>query len=130
MLRRFLFAGTLSLASAVALAVTHESGDVVDFNALDADGDSQITRTEYDSYVRDSDRYTDWDINADGLLDENEYDAIGWDSEFDTLDADNDSLLDVIEFYDGVFNELDEDENLHIDGDEWDDAGDTGLFDV
>lgn len=53
-----------------------------------------------------------------------------YDYDFGDWDLNDDKNLDEDEFNDGWFNAFDDNENGHWDGDEWDDAGDAGLFDI
>lgn len=113
----------LSLASTMALAAGSST-------VQDANSDGNITKDEFFGSMSDVGTYSDWDLDSDGLLNEDEFNEIGWDYEFDTWDGDYNNYLDAGEVYDGYYDTYDEDENGHWDDGEWDDAGDGGLFDV
>lgn len=101
------------------------------FDRVDTDGDGSITKDEYYGMVSDAGIYPDHDRDDDGFVDEDEFNENGLNdhADFDTWDLDNDRFLTSGEFYDGAFANYDVDENGHWDGDEWDDAGEAGLFD-
>lgn len=113
----------LSLASTMALAASGSS-------VQDANSDGNISKDEFFGSMSDVGVYSDWDSDNDGLLTEDEFNELDWDYDFATWDADSNTYLDAGEFYDGYYNSYDEDENGHWDENEWDDAGDGGLFDV
>jgi hypothetical protein len=101
----------------------------------DLDGDGSITQAEFDAYVTENGLYADFDVNDDDFIDEDEFGAIDFDfgddaKAYGDWDMDADSRLSNVEFRSGLFKSFDDDENGHWDGDEWDDAGDAGLFDV
>ncbi|GAB3032899.1 hypothetical protein [Bowmanella dokdonensis] len=120
---RFPLLMVLPLVSSMALAGTT-------FNQADMNDDGKVTRTEFRSTVGDADFAADWDDDDDGRIDTMEYEAIGLEDEFDEWDRDTNDYLSDNELYDGVYSSYDEDENGHWDGDEWDDAGDDGWFDI
>lgn len=99
-------------------------------NAYDLNRDGIYSGDEFTSYVDKAGIFTNRDLNKDGLLDEKEYNELGLDEDFQTWDRDKDSYLSASEFNDGTFKAFDDNEDGHWDGDEWDDAGDAGLFDV
>jgi hypothetical protein len=74
--------------------------------------------------------FEDRDENNDDRIDENEFAALDLGEDFDAWDANDNSYLDRNEYYEGSFEYFDEDENGHWDGDERDDAGDRGFWDV
>lgn len=111
------FAGTLALAQS-------------DFEAMDTDDDGSISKDEFYGYVGDAGIYGDWDLDDNGLIDENEFGEFGLDEEYDVWDTDRSGWLDSGELYDGIYGYYDEDESGHWDGNEWDDAGDAGFWDV
>ena len=115
--------GTGALALA-ALAQTSQ------FDDIDHDHDNRITLDEWHGGTADRGIFSDRDGNDDLRLDENEFDALGFDDDFDEWDTNGDDYLNDNEYYDGAFNYFDEDEDGHWDGDEWDDAGDRGFWDV
>ncbi len=116
-----LLGSLLILGSGVAMA------DGLDF---DADANGTVDRGEYYIGAGATGQYNTWDMNDDGLLDENEYGRIDADWRFDDLDADDNDFLDAGEWYDATFDAFDDNEDGHWDGDEWDDAGDAGFWDV
>ena len=117
---------SVMFAAGAALAdQTFESFDTADTN-----GDGEISKDEFYGLVSDAGIYADWDADSDGFIEEEEFNEIGLDDDFDTWDADENSYLDTNEFYEGYFTAFDEDENGHWNNYEWDDAGDGGLFDV
>ncbi len=99
------------------------------FENTDANSDDMITSDEYHRSADEMGVFSDWDMNDDGLLGENEWND-DFDYDYDNWDEDNDGYLDSNEFYTGTYEYYDEDEDGHWDGDDWDDAGDDGLFDV
>ena len=121
-----IFATSILFAGGIASAdQTFES-----FDTADTDDNGSISKDEFYGLVSDAGIYSDWDYDADGFIEEDEYNEIGLDENFGAWDVNDDSYLDTDEFYDGYFTAFDEDENGHWDSLEWDDAGDAGLFDV
>ncbi len=98
------------------------------FDTVDADNNGQLSKSELRSHMDSN--YSNWDQDENGKLDESEFGEIGIHDDFNSWDADHDNYLDNGEIGDGVFSRFDDDENGHWDGDEWDDAGDAGLWDV
>ena len=124
-IRAFL-ATSIILAGGAALAdKSFESFDTADTN-----NDGEISKDEFYGLVSDAGIYADWDADSDGFIEEEEFNELGLDDDFDSWDADENSYLDTNEFYDGYFTAFDEDEDGHWNNYEWDDAGDGGLFDV
>ncbi len=82
-----------------------------------------------------ADKFADWDINANGRIEANEFgtrfDKVG---AFGRWDADRDGRLTESEFRNGVFATYDRDRNKVIEepeyGDLGDDLGDGGFWDV
>lgn len=102
------------------------------FESVDADGNGEISKDEFYGTVRDIGIYPAYDANSDNRLDETELVVITFDDDFvDEFewDADQDGFVNEDEFFDGVFTGFDKDESGHWDGDEWDDAGEAGLWD-
>lgn len=121
-----IFATSILFAGGIASAdQTFES-----FDTADTDDNGSISKDEFYGLVSDAGIYSDWDYDADGFIEEDEYNEIGLDEDFGAWDVNDDTYLDTDEFYDGYFTAFDEDENGHWDSLEWDDAGDAGLFDV
>lgn len=123
---------TVALAASPASAQDRTNMSTTTMNSMDADGNQEIGEDEYYTYWDDAGVFSRWDTDGDGFIDEDEYDVFEFtnDPGYSTLDIDSNGYLDSGEFYDGVWTMHDEDENGHWDGDEWDDAGDSGLFDV
>lgn len=124
MYKSVLIALALTLSSSAAFAANN------DFNDYDTNGDSNLTADEFYGSVADWGTYSDWDANGDGLVDENEWNDLGWDYSYNYWDADSDGYLDSGEFYDGVYDTYDANEDGHWNNGEWDDAGEAGLFDM
>lgn len=122
MRKELLLGITLALSSTVAFAAS--------FNDYDSNGDGKLTTDEFYGSVSDMGKYSDWDTSGDGLIDENEWNTLGWDYDYDTWDANSDGWLNSGEFYDGIYGTYDENEDGHWNNNEWDDAGDAGMFDV
>ena len=121
-----IFATSVLLTGAIASAdETFES-----FETADTDGNGSISKDEFYGLVSDAGIYSDWDYDADGFIEEDEFNEIGLDEDFGVWDVNDDTYLDTDEFYDGYFTTFDEDEDGHWNDLEWDDAGDAGLFDV
>ena len=99
------------------------------FESQDTDGDGSISKDEYYGVVGDAGVYADLDYDSDGFIDENEFEGIGLDDDYETWDLDNDDYVDSTEFYEGYFGYYDEDEDGHWNNGEWDDAGEAGIFD-
>lgn len=102
------------------------------FESVDQDGNGQISKDEFYGTVRDLGIYPNYDRNQDKRLDEAELAVITFDDDFHDgfeWDADGDGFVNEDEFYEGAFTGFDEDESGHWDGDEWDDAGEAGLWD-
>lgn len=97
---------------------------------LDTDRDTKISRQEFDRYFGTSPGVQRLDANRNGMIDEDELEASQWDVDFDELDSDHDGKLPRSEFQDELFTRLDKNHNQRLDEDEWDDARDTGFFDM
>jgi hypothetical protein len=124
-----LFAIGLLGTGALALG-TAAFGQARQFDDFDKNGDNRITLDEWHGGSADRGIFADRDRNDDRRLDANEFDALGFDDDFDEWDANDDDYLDDDEYYQGAFDYFDDDENGHWDGDEWDDADDRGFWDV
>ena len=103
------------------------------FSELDANADERVTREEFQAYAREHGAFERWDADRNGSFGQDEFDAIGFDQEvgeFDTWDEDSNGSLGSDEFFGSFFGAFDDNEDGHWDGDEWDDAGDSGLWDI
>lgn len=114
----------------LALIFAGSAAFAADFTYQDTNDNGKISKDEFYGTVSDAGIYSDWDLDNDGFLVENELNEVGFDYDYDTWDADSNGYLDAAELYDGYYNVYDADENGHWDGNEWDDAGDAGFFDV
>lgn len=82
-----------------------------------------------------ADWHTEWDGDADGALNEEEFNTgFGEGGVYDSWDGDADGMLSEDEFNAGVYGGYDDDESGVIEepelGDVGDDIGDGGLFDI
>lgn len=118
------------LATSLAFLLAGGLAFGADIGEYDIDSSGDISRSEYDSYIREGGAYGNWDLNDDGYIEETEYDELNFDDDFADWDLDDNDLLDSGEFSEGVFGYFDDDESGHWDGDEWDDAGEAGIFDM
>ncbi len=101
------------------------------FDNTDTNRDGKITKDEFHNSVSDSGKYWNYDTNKDGSLDEDEFRETNLNEAwYNDWDVNNDNLLDENEFSDGLFTSFDDNEDGHWDGNEWDDAGDEGLWDI
>lgn len=107
------------------------------FSDLDGNGNDLIENEEYNQGLFDSDYYSSWDSNEDGVLTEDEWgagtetwDDYSGDVGFSDWDSNYDNELTEDEFNKGFWNTLDDDDNNTIDQDEWDvfDSEEDGLF--
>lgn len=119
----------IALAAAIAFSGSAMAATTLDFDTVDANGDGNLTLDEFYGSASDAGLYSDWDLDNDGLIEENEFDEFGADWDYDTWDASGDGYLDSGEFYDGYYATFDANEDGHWDGLEWDDAGESGIFD-
>ena len=83
----------------LALAIGTTPAFAASFSELDSNGNQELSRDEFYGGVADIGTYSDWDANSDGLLDENEFNEIGGDWDYDTWDADANAYVDPGEFY-------------------------------
>lgn len=118
------------LAFAVAFTLTAGPALAQSFADYDDNGDKQLSKDEFYGSIADAGTYSDWDTSGDGLIDEEEFSELGYDWDYDAWDVNTDGYVDSGEFYDGYYANYDADEDGHWDGDEWDDAGEAGLFDL
>ncbi|MDW5377686.1 hypothetical protein R6258_12210 [Halomonas sp. HP20-15] len=114
----------------IALALGSTGAFAASFESQDANGDGKLSKDEFYSSVSDIGTYSDWDLNDDGLIDDNEFGKLNNDWTYGEWDANGDNYVDSGEFYDGIFTNFDADENGNWDDGEWDDAGNAGLFDI
>mgnify|MGYP000088422713 CR=1 FL=1 len=121
-----------TLALGVLFALGSGAAAATTFATADTNGNGKISKDEYYGYVGDVGIYGDWDLNDDGLLDEDEWTDVdySYDYDYDTWDLNDDGYLDDDEVYVGTFDTFDVDDDTYLDNDEWDDAGDEGWFDV
>ncbi|MEX0903145.1 MAG: hypothetical protein WDZ76_10515 [Pseudohongiellaceae bacterium] len=101
-------------------------------NALqDTDGnrDGVVTKDEFHGFVSRAGAYGGWDANSDGLIDPDEYRAIGAGQELAYWDADNNNFLDPYEVYNGMFLYFDTNQDGRWDVNEWNAFQSEGLFD-
>jgi hypothetical protein len=117
-----ILAAGFAMASSLAVAA--------DFGKFDANADGILDTNEYYGYVSDAGMYSGWNADNNGLIEENEFGKMGVDNKFSDWDEDTNGCLDTTEVYDGLYSSYDENENGHWDNGEWDDAGDSGLFDL
>jgi hypothetical protein len=104
-----------------------------DFSFRDDNNDGIVTRDEFNRRVGDVGVFGKWDADRSGMIDEREFNEIGFDEgfgDFDTWDVDDNRYLNETELNDGIYKGFDENENGHWDGNEWDDAGDAGFWDI
>lgn len=119
----------IALASAIAFSGSATAAVMLDFDTVDVNGDGNLTLDEFYGSASDAGLYSDWDLDSDGLIDEDEFDELGLDWDYDTWDASGDGYLDSSEFYDGYYGVYDANGDGYWDNDEWDDAGEAGIFD-
>lgn len=121
MKRYFLIALTatmLAFASGSAFADNGMSNDGSNgssnndtFSTMDADGDGQVSASEFHNFYDDADVFDLWDANSDGWIDDDE-------------------------FGDGLYGYYDDDDDGYISDAEWengimvDDYGDNGFWDI
>ncbi len=102
----------------------------ISFESTDTNHDGNITKDEFHGAAINDEVFSDWDTNEDALIDEDEYNDAQIEGDFDAWDVNNDSFLDESEFYDGTYDLFDEDGDSYWTANEWDDAVESGLFDV
>lgn len=108
-------------------------GAAAPFEELDVNDDDRVTQDEFRAYAQQQGVFQRWDEDRNGSINEAEFRRIGIDSEtgdFETWDEDGNGSLSVEEFFGSVFGAWDDNEDGHWDGGDWDDAGDSGLFDI
>ena len=123
----------LMVALALSMAGPAYAQTATDFSFRDDNNDGVVTRNEFDRKLGDAGMFEHWDTDKSGLIDEREFNEIGFDegfADFDLWDGDDDRYLDSSEVYDGIYDGFDDNENGHWDGGEWDDAGDAGFWDI
>ena len=123
----------LSVAGPVYAQTATTAQTATDFSFRDDNNDGIVTRNEFDKRVGDGGFFGKWDTDDSGLIDEREYNGIGFDEgfgDFDAWDVDDSRYLDERELNDGIYKGFDENENGHWDANEWDDAGDAGFWDI
>ncbi|MBZ9567593.1 hypothetical protein [Modicisalibacter tunisiensis] len=117
------------LITGILIALT-STGAFASFTSQDSDGNGKISRDEFYGSAADVGTYSDWDLNDDGLLDENEFGELDVDWDYDTWDANDDDYVDSGEFYDGIYDTYDVNDDGEWDDSEWDDADEDGVFDM
>ena len=108
-------------------------GAAAPFADLDANADDRVTQEEFRGYAQEQGFFERWDEDRDGLIGQDEFDGIGFDQEvgeFEAWDEDGNGSLSNDEFWGSFFGAFDDNEDGHWDGDEWDDAGDAGFWDI
>jgi hypothetical protein len=85
---------------------------------VDRSGDDRISKDEFYGYVDEAGLYRRYDEDGDGLMDDDELERLGLDLDIG-WDEDRNSRIDSGEFWDGVFEAFDEDEDLHWGEPEW-----------
>lgn len=123
----------LTIAALVAVMAAAPAAAQTSFETADENDDGEISKDEFYGTVSDLGIYSDWDLDADGIIDVDELDSLDFDDDFAAdyvWDVDNDGYVDAVEFYEGVYVGFDDDESGHWDGLEWDDAGDEGFWDI
>ena len=115
--------------AALALTLAGSPALAVEFSALDTDANGKISKDEFYASAADLGIYSNIDKDNDGLLNEQEFAGLGNDWDYGEWDADQNGFLDSGEFYDGYHASYDADEDSHWNDGEWDDAGESGIFD-
>jgi hypothetical protein len=121
---------TKPLILAAGFAMASSLAFAADLGEFDANADGVLDENEYYGYVSDAGVYSEWDADNDGFIEENEFGELGVDNDFSDWDEDNNDYLDTAEVYDGLYSSFDENENGHWDSGEWDDANEAGVFDM
>lgn len=110
--------------AAEALAADLEAA----FDDVDADSDGTVSQENWESWWEENDWFSNWDLDADGYVDENEFatrlEGRAFGEEFDTSlfaqwDEDGDERLGEDEFRSSLFDWMDEDDDDALDTDEW-----------
>ena len=90
------------------------------FTDWDRDNDMMISDEEYTAgygrwYGAEPTNWNEWDVNADGMLDRNEF-ADGWDNDtlFSDWDADSDNLITDDEWGTGIYGAADANQDMVI----------------
>ena len=99
----------LMFAGSTAFAANGSETEI--YGAMDANDDDRVSEKEFSDYFMDSGIYDTWDVDGDGVLDEEEFGAVL----YDYYDDDDDGYIDDAEWEDGIMV---------------DDAGDEGFWDV
>ena len=90
-----------------------------DFGVYDADRDGFVSDSEFGVGFGDAGYYDDYDLDGDGRLDRNEFDAVGYGYDYDTFDADRDGFVSGDEYGRGVFGTFDTDRDGLLSDDEF-----------
>ena len=98
----------------------------------DGDADGLLDGDEFSEGFNTEDRFGAFDSNADGLLDGDEFGARMGDEDMAAYDGDGDGMLDNDEFTQGAYNRYDANRDGMIEESEFgeadDDMGEGGLF--
>lgn len=85
----------------------------------DRDDSGFVDPEEFELGFNDSGLFDRWDSNADSLLDQDEWGALGTDGELGAWDRDADQLLDETETRTGLWDAWDADASGVIEDNEW-----------
>lgn len=103
------------------------------YDTWDANGDAQLTYTEFEEGYGSDSWWDDWDTDDDTYLSEDEfntaYSNYSWYTPtlYSDWDTNNDDLLDENEWGTGLFNTWDADDDTYLTRDEYD--MNDGVFD-
>lgn len=98
------------------------------FEEVDLDADGTVDQEDWNSWWDDNDWFSNWDLDTDGYLNENEFRTVvqgrAFGENFDTSvftrwDQDGDERLSEDELRSGAFDWMDEDGNDQVTDDEW-----------
>ena len=95
----------------------------------DRDKDNRLNREEFETVFRDRNTYEEWDTNGDNQVDKVEWDrgfnvynsSYPYDEQegFDEWDTQRDDYIDENEFFEGIFNFFDSNDNNYIEESEY-----------
>lgn len=104
------------------------------FLGWDTDQSGDLSEEEFNAGITETGYYGTWDADGNGTLTEEEWNTgmeenlRGYDSEYQQWDEDGDGDLTEDEFYRGTYNTLDENRNSTLDGSEWGNWYQEGIF--